>query len=483
MPKEKFSFTLDGIKYSDISAYSYNRNDSTSLSVTVAGTAQMIRQYLKHKYPKLPFKDYVTINSESFAGGDAIRINFNNSPDSFFSKIKPELEAKFEQGNFDGMTDSYNYSKSSEKSEDGRTIDYGTKYLTIRNNFSYGSNSPSVDWSVISDSSPSKKQEPKSSSSNKSSYSMGEVLMDCSGWIISKKTLPDGRIVYNAKIKPDTPKNRGDWNEIKGEIYVETGFKWGRFGAFEKWGTIASEAFVVKTLCDILGKYYITDYKPETTPERIPAPQSDDKKIIGLYVNGEFIQYVSSQAEGYAIMEKNYEVDKFKEMISNGQASYNMSTNSINVLSNSYVYGKNWGVPKRYGNELQFAFIDKGYMVYVSSKKNFLIVYKTSMVNDGVIINDNGGEFNLDRYGYNENIGSINYEIDGNPVSTVTLAYSIDDIVSEFFKNQKEEDAPKSATKSKEDIEKAIKGLQYLADKGNEKAMKAIKGLKYLINK
>lgn len=37
--------------------------------------------------------------------------------------------------------------------------------------------------------------------------------------------------------------------------------------------------------------------------------------------------------------------------------------------------------------------------------------------------------------------------------------------------------------KSKEDIEKAIKGLQFLADKGNEKAKKAIIGLKILLNK
>jgi len=41
-------------------------------------------------------------------------------------------------------------------------------------------------------------------------------------------------------------------------------------------------------------------------------------------------------------------------------------------------------------------------------------------------------------------------------------------------------EAPK---KSKEDIEKAIKGLQFLADKGNEKAKKAIIGLKILLNK
>jgi len=317
-------------------------------------------------------------------------------------------------------------------------------------------------------------------SGEKKSYTMGEVLKDCAGWIITKKVLPDGRIVYNAKIKPDTSKNKVDWNIIKGEIYVDTGFKWGRFGAFEKWGQIASEAFVVNKLCEILGKYY--DGSDLPAPEPQPEPETN-KNILGLYVNGEFIQNVSSQAEAYEILSNNFGSAALQTKIDNNQVYFNMSRNRIDLIRDSYVYGKKWGVPEKYGNELQFAFIDKGYMVYVASKKNTLVVYKISMANDGVIINDNGGEFNLDRYGYNENIGSVNYEIDGNPVSTVTLAYSIDDIVTAFFKNQKEEDAPKPETKYKEDIEKAIKGLQYLADKGNEKAINAIKGLKYLLNK
>ena len=38
-------------------------------------------------------------------------------------------------------------------------------------------------------------------------------------------------------------------------------------------------------------------------------------------------------------------------------------------------------------------------------------------------------------------------------------------------------------TTSKEDLRKAIAGLQILADKGNEKAKKAIIGLKILLNK
>jgi hypothetical protein len=42
---------------------------------------------------------------------------------------------------------------------------------------------------------------------------------------------------------------------------------------------------------------------------------------------------------------------------------------------------------------------------------------------------------------------------------------------------------PQPIAQSKENIEKAIKGLKYLADKGNDKAIKAIKGLQYLLNK
>jgi hypothetical protein len=42
---------------------------------------------------------------------------------------------------------------------------------------------------------------------------------------------------------------------------------------------------------------------------------------------------------------------------------------------------------------------------------------------------------------------------------------------------------PQQVAQSKENIEKAIKGLKYLADKGNDKAIKAIKGLQYLLNK
>ncbi len=108
------------------------------------------------------------------------------------------------------------------------------------------------------------------------------------------------------------------------------------------------------------------------------------------------------------------------------------------------------------------------------------------MVSDGLIINDNGGEFNIDKYGYNVSVGNVNYVIgeENYPVATSTLAGLIENIYDNERGGKSNEEAPATTgTKSKDDIAKAIKGLQYLADKGNEKAIKAIKGLQYLLNK
>jgi len=548
MAKSKFSFTLDGVKYTDITGYQYS--GSSSINVNVAGTAQMIRQYMKQKYPNIPSKDYYWVQSKSYSGGDSIRVYLNGAPEEFFGKLNRELNNKFEQGNFDGMTDSYTYTKAAEKSSDGSLIDYGTKYLFVENQKPYDSDAPNVDWDAVL----SAKSTPSSSrptpTRERKSYPMGEVLKDCAGWIISKKTLPDGRILYNAKIKPDTAPNKTDWAAIKGEVYTQTGFKWGRFGAFEKWGVIASEAAVIDILCQVLGKYYDSTEVPKSeTPAPPPETKPESEDSVGIYVNGEFIDNVSSQEKAYEILKNNFGEAKFKEMVDNNQAYYNISTNRVNVIRDSYVYGKKWGVPAKYGNELQFAFIEKGYKVYVSAKQNVLVIYKKSMANDGLLINDNGGEFNLDRYGYNENIGTVNYEMDSRPNSVSTLANLISEIYDDYFQDAGEQktwgngyvyetqvenlpnqkfiiiattsddmvevspydnretvfrpytikefntlvengvikilgkEEKSQPTKTKEDIEKAIRGLRYLADKGNEKAIKAIKGLKYLLNK
>ena len=483
MTKDKFSFSIDGVKYTDIKGSDDSRNDR--FYIGVAGTAQMVNQYLKNKYPSLPSRNYYWVRSSSFANGNSIDIYFNDAPDEVYNELRQELERKFEYG-------SYHYGSRQggedikAKTDEGKRIDYGTKYLHLKNSKPYDSDAPSVDWESVLSGKPTPAPARASASAPRPSYPMGEVLKDCAGWIVYKKTLPDGRIVYNAKIKPNTPKNKGDWNEIKGEIYVQTGFKWGKFGAFEKWGVIASEAAVVEILCKILGKYYQGGDAPASVPAPAPAPQPEAEKKIGVYSNGNFLYNVSSQEEGFDKLKESYGEDKVVDMIYNNQTNYNVSKSRIDVLKDNFIYGYKWGVPKSYGNELKFEFIDRGFKINSFSKNGQLVIFKNDMVSDGLIINDNGGEFNIDKYGYNVSVGNVNYVVgeENYPVSTSTLAGLIEDIYDNERGGKSNEEAPAATgAKSKEDIAKAIKGLQYLADKGNEKAIKAIKGLQYLLNK
>jgi len=220
---------------------------------------------------------------------------------------------------------------------------------------------------------------------NKTSMPSGDLLKDCSGWSITKKTLDDGRVVYNADIKADTPKNKGDWAAIKGDVYVETGYKWNfKFQKFERWGQIENESEVIEKLCEVLAKYYEGGNKP--------TPSEEPKVDPSLPEVG----------------------DRFFVKTDKGQTIYEIMKMEMGTV---FVQpdGSEWDVP--------YSFAD--------AKNNFA---------EGrwVKIQDEEAE---------------------------------------------ETPAPEAPKKSKEDIEKAIKGLQFLADKGNEKAKKAIIGLKILLNK
>lgn len=378
--KGKYNFTLKGVKYKDINGYNYD-NTPNNININVSGTAQMVRQWIKQKYPQI-LTSYYWVRSESYSGGDSIKVYFNNAPKELYEKLNRELNMEFEEGTFNGMDDSYTYTKEDEKSAEGLTISYGTKYLFVRNQPPSDVKVEPVDWNV---STASKTMTTKSSVA-KPSYSIGEVLKDCAGWIVSKKTLPDGRVVYSAKIKPDTPVNKDQWQEIKNEVYTQTGFKWGRFGAFEKWGVIASEAYVVKTLCDILDKYYPSQAQSQAP---LAKSQSQPQKPRNFMVGDMFYS-------------KDYPNSKY----------YIKSVNS--------------------DGEVGFASLEKpdAESIYGTEDEVSELFEKGQWVKDG-------------RYDYGQT----------------------------------------EPQKSKEDIQKAINGLKYLADKGNEKAAKAIKGLEYLLNK
>lgn len=268
-----------------------------------------------------------------------------------------------------------------------------------------------------------------------SSYPMGDVIKDCAGWTIYKKTLPDGRIVYNAKIKPETPPNKTDWNAIKGDVYTSTKFKWGKFGAFERWGEIEGEEMVVNKLCEVLAKYYQGGDAPaqpkEEAPEQVPesTPQLSTDKI----------------AE--EVMKLEYDIWDRLGIESGGQLR------------------KDEDKQEKYADEV------RNVIIPFLEKYSLRDSQRTDLA--AALADDNA-------HNLNNSLSLIGYYGDDTKQEAI-LDYSQN---PDWWLNPKyyitEE---KKEGKSKEDIEKAIKGLQYLADKGNEQAKKAIKGLQYLLNK
>jgi hypothetical protein len=249
--KIKKDFSFRKIKFKGIECF---EGDGKLINVTVTGTAQMIRQILKNQWAVYNAEG-TWVKTRKFANGNAIDVYLNRFPDDVYKAIKSDLVA-FEEDSSHYRGDNGNKPKEVLKTDDGVIIDAGTKYLHIKNEPPYDSkenDQPAPDWEQNKKEKPTDTPKPKSSGNPR--FDKGELLKECAGWDVYKKTLPNKRIVYSAYKKRETAPNKEDWNLIKGDIYTETGFKWGRFG-FEKWGQIASEAMVIQTLCNLFAKYY-----------------------------------------------------------------------------------------------------------------------------------------------------------------------------------------------------------------------------------
>jgi hypothetical protein len=281
--KGKYNFTLDGVKYTDISGYTYE-GDENKLNINVAATASMVRQYMSAKYPKFYGRGFLWVKSDSFANGNSITVYLNRIPLEYYEKISKDLESKFEYDR--GIHYNNNPTKSVEKSTEGYIVDYRTKYLHVQNKPPYDApekDLPAPDWDKILSSGNPKPSttsfKPKTSSSGSGFANKGQLLMTRAGWEFYKKKIEDGRIVYNLIILKDTPKNRGNWNEIKGEMYIDAGFKWRIYGNFERWGEIENENEVLEKAGAILSKYYTG--KNQDLPKPSEEPQKDIKLKVG----------------------------------------------------------------------------------------------------------------------------------------------------------------------------------------------------------
>jgi hypothetical protein len=97
---------------------------------TAASAAKAIRVELKTKFPGIKF----SVRSSTFAGGNSIDVSWTDGPTD---AAVGEVIGKYQYGNFDGMTDCYNYEPTHVVCEDGTIKELGgAKYVHSHRKFS-----------------------------------------------------------------------------------------------------------------------------------------------------------------------------------------------------------------------------------------------------------------------------------------------------------------------------------------------------------
>jgi len=76
------------------------------IKTEAAKAAREIKSTLKKRFPETKFR----VNSENFAGGNAVNIHYKGTRQGPKPKEVEAIARKHQFGHFDGMTDSYNYS-------------------------------------------------------------------------------------------------------------------------------------------------------------------------------------------------------------------------------------------------------------------------------------------------------------------------------------------------------------------------------------
>jgi hypothetical protein len=153
--------------------------------------------------------------------------------------------------------------------------------------------------------------------------------------------------------------------------------------------------------------------------------------------------------------------------------------NSIYNFNGWYGNHKVYGVNPYDCTHVAVILLQNGYMVQLAESGSSINITKNG---NTIYVNDNGGELNLGTFDKENNkpldqISNIPYHSMSGVVKPEILAEMINDDFEDYFKEvQEHETMP-----TKQEIEKAIKGLEVLAKYGNEDAVKAIKGLKLLL--
>lgn len=251
--------------------------------MTSSDISAEIKEKLKKEFPDLTF----SVTKQDYSGGRSITVAWMRGFDPFSNdnfrdegylqinhfyidsdsrineQAKKVLNKVFEIANFrnwdksDPMTDYFN-------------VNY---YLHIH----IGKWDKKYEITSARPSSGGRSSSATTTTGRKPRFDLGDKITDCGGWGIYKKTLDDNRVVYSAALNKGTSKTSYDWNLVKGDIYTEAGWKWSKFGKFEKWGNIENESENIEKLCSLLRKYYVQD---QPTSQTSGVNQEKLKKTI-----------------------------------------------------------------------------------------------------------------------------------------------------------------------------------------------------------
>lgn len=104
--KERFQLAVEEAKksYDRLQEWRKERKENKTLS-TAANAAKAIREELKTTFPGIKF----SVTSENYSGGDSVNIKWEDGPTS--DEVQT-ISRKYQQGQFNGMEDIYEYSNT-----------------------------------------------------------------------------------------------------------------------------------------------------------------------------------------------------------------------------------------------------------------------------------------------------------------------------------------------------------------------------------
>lgn len=138
--KKKIQFKFFEMDF-DVKGYISEYLDIKHINIGCVGGGQMIKQYIKQKYPNHNFK--VWVKSERYSGGSSLRINLSNIDGSkvseeIYEDIK-SLGNTLQWGNFNGMIDLYEPKEEQHYTNNGVELSFQTSYVFTYNEPPFGS--------------------------------------------------------------------------------------------------------------------------------------------------------------------------------------------------------------------------------------------------------------------------------------------------------------------------------------------------------